>query len=128
MRIAVALFFFVHGFAHLVGFVGPWRLSEKVPYKTTLFADTLDVGDAGIKVVGVLWLLLAIAFGIAGGVAWARLSWWPSYSLVVSLVSLLMCSAGWPEARIGAAVNGVLIMFLVIGARAGWFAAAAGSP
>jgi hypothetical protein len=42
----------LHGLAHLVGFAAP-------------LAGRLDLGDAGIRVVGVLWLLLAVALWVA---------------------------------------------------------------
>jgi hypothetical protein len=40
-----------------------------VPYKTTIFGGGVDVGDTGIKIVGILWLLTALAFTGAGGLA-----------------------------------------------------------
>jgi hypothetical protein len=49
MRIIVGLILLAHGFAHLVGFVVPWRLMA-VPdaaYKTTLLAGKINVGDRG---------------------------------------------------------------------------------
>lgn len=53
MRFFVALILFGHGFAHLVGFVVPWRMTTlpQMPYKTTVLADAIDVGNAGIRVV-----------------------------------------------------------------------------
>jgi hypothetical protein len=126
MRIALALVLLVHGFAHLVGFLGAWRLTAKVPYRTTLLAGRLDIGDAGIKVVGVLWLLAAIALAATGLAALARLSSWPAYAQALSVFSLGMCVAGWPEAKFGVAVNVILIAILVVGSRAGWFTASGG--
>jgi hypothetical protein len=117
---------FIHGFAHLVGFVGPWRLARAVPYKTTLFADAVDVGDAGIRMVGLLWLVLAVAFGTVSVAAFARWDWWLPCALAASVASLVMCAAGWPEAKIGVAVNAALIALLWVARTAGWFAAGGG--
>ena len=49
MRIVVALILLVHGAAHLVGFVGAWRLVKTVPYPHTLFGTLVDLGDAGVE-------------------------------------------------------------------------------
>jgi hypothetical protein len=126
MRIAVALILLVHGIAHVVGFLGAWRLAESVPYRTTLFGGRVDVGDVGIRIAGVFWLLIALAFAVAGVVAWARVPWWTSYAITLLPISLAMCVAGWPEAKLGIVVNGALIAILVVGSRAGWFAAGNG--
>ena len=67
MRFVLAFFLLAHGVAHLVGFVSSWKLATlaELPYKTTVFSGRIDVGDAGIRVLGVLWLLTALAFLIA---------------------------------------------------------------
>ena len=56
MRFILALVLCVHGFAHLV-FVVPWRLAklEQMPYKTTVLGGSLNIGDVGIRVVGILY-------------------------------------------------------------------------
>jgi hypothetical protein len=120
MRVALAVFLLVHGFAHLVGFLGTWRLSAQVPYKTTILGGRLDLGDRGIRVMGLLWLLAALAFGVAAAATIAHPGWWLSFALLVSLGSLLMCLTAWPEAKIGAGIDALLIPLLAFGATAGW--------
>jgi hypothetical protein len=63
MRFALAALLMAHGVAHLVGFVVPWRLvaSQEVAYRTTILASAIDVGDAGIRMLGIVWLLAAAA-------------------------------------------------------------------
>ena len=107
MRFAVAAILGAHGLAHLVGFVSSWRLATfpELPYKTTTFAGRLDLGDAGIRVMGLLWLLVAVAFfGSAMAVA-AEAHWALRFTLVVVVASALLCTAGWPDSQIGLAVN-----------------------
>jgi hypothetical protein len=96
----VKLFLFallvVHGIAHLVGFVVPWRLlvSADMPYKTTILAGRLDVGANGIRLVGVLWLLVG-AMTIGAGMAW--LVNWPDPIVLTAaaiLFSLALCIVG----------------------------------
>jgi hypothetical protein len=68
MRFALAALLMAHGVAHLVGFVVPWRLvaSQEVAYRTTILASAIDVGDAGIRMLGIVWLLAAAAFVLIG--------------------------------------------------------------
>lgn len=119
MSIALGVLLLAHGLAHMVGFVGSWRLSESVPCKTTLFGGRIPLGDSGLKVVGGLWLLAALAFAAAGVGSFIGASWWAVLTPAVSLVSLTMCVAAWPDAKIGAAVDAILIVVALTGASAG---------
>jgi len=67
MRVVLAAFVLVHGIAHLPGFVVPWRLAalSELPYKTTLLNGTLDVGEGGIRIVGLLWLFAGLGCAAA---------------------------------------------------------------
>jgi hypothetical protein len=64
MHILLALILFGHGFAHLPGFLVFWKLAtlEEMPCKTTILAGNVDIGDGGIRVVGILCLASALAF------------------------------------------------------------------
>jgi len=44
---------------------------------------------------------------------------WPSLTMDISMASLAMCVLGWPEARIGAAVNVVILFVVAVGRQAG---------
>jgi hypothetical protein len=122
MRVFVALLFAVHGFAHLVGFAGAWNLSREIAHKTTILGGRFDAGDAGIRVIGLLWLVAALAFAAAGAAALARAPWWPAAAMGVTAASLVLCAIEWPETRIGLAIDAALIAFLAAGVRGGWFA------
>lgn len=125
MRQALAVLFVLHGIAHGMGFAVPWGLveSEEVPYGTTLLAGRIDVGDAGIRAVGVLWLLVGVAFVVTGVGAWLQQGWWWATAVWVAAASLAMSVMGWPEARIGVVLNVVLLALLLLGSRVGWLAA-----
>jgi hypothetical protein len=64
MRIFLALWFFAHGVAHLPGFIVSWQLRTftEFPFRTTILADSVDVGTVGVRIIGVGWLLGAVAF------------------------------------------------------------------
>lgn len=122
IRIFVATLLIGHGLVHLLGFVVPWRLAtlEEMPYKTTLLAGSLDVGAAGIRVVGLLWLLAAVGFVVAGVAVFTQHPWWGAVTLGVTLFSLALCILGWPEARFGLLVNLAILGYLFLGGRMGW--------
>jgi hypothetical protein len=82
----------VHGLAHLVGFVVPWRLAkmEQVPYKTTALGGSINIGDAGIRVIGILWLAVALAFTVYGIAIVAQQPWSVVVTTEVIAVSLAL--------------------------------------
>lgn len=125
MRYVIAMVFFVHGFAHTVGFVVPWKIAslDEAPYKTTLLNGKLDVGHGGIRVVGLLWLLAALAFFGAGALVIGRFELWQPFTLVVTIYSLVLCVLGLPESRLGIPINVAILLFLIVGNALGWMAA-----
>lgn len=122
MRIALAVLLALHGIAHLVGFLVPWRLvePEDMVYETTLLAGRLDVGEAGIKALGVVWLLAAMAFLVAAFGAWTARGWWVPLTAGLAALSLLLSVLHWPDARVGVLVNAAILLALVVGIRLGW--------
>jgi hypothetical protein len=79
MRILLAALLALHGIVHLVRFIGSWQRDSSggIPYKTTVLAGHVNVGDAGVRALGILWLVMAIAFvvtaaGTALGMQWTQ--------------------------------------------------------
>ena len=109
-RIALSLLIIAHGVAHVVGFVVPWKLmsASEVPYSTTALGGAVDVGDAGARALGVAWLLVALTFVLLGC---AMIAGWNvrTWAFRVLAASVVLCVLGWPEARIGLAVNALLL-------------------
>jgi hypothetical protein len=122
MHILLALILFGHGVAHLPGFLVFWKLTmfEEMPYKTTILAGNVNVGDVGIRVVGGLWLAVALAFAASGIGTGMRLPWWQPVTLITSVFSLLLCIVDWPDARFGVFINIALIAFLLVNKQTGW--------
>jgi hypothetical protein len=114
MRTALAIVLAVHGIAHLPGFLVPWRISSPpdLPYQTRLLSGTLEVGDLGARVIGVLWMMAALAFGAAAVATYRGAPRWATFALAVVLFSLILSALGWPASRIGLAVNVVLVVVL----------------
>ena len=122
MRWVLATVLTGHGVAHLVGFLVPWRLMHdtEMPYKTTLLSGRWDVGDRGIRINGVLWLLAALGFFAAAVLLVLGLPFWYQTVLVMATASAALCLLGLPDAKIGGAVNLVLIVCLLVGRASGW--------
>ncbi len=99
IRIIVAVVLILHGLIHLMGFVVPWRLVtiEDLIYKTTLLSGKLDIGDAGIRMIGLFWLLGATGFVVAGIAIFTLQPWWQILTLGVTILSLIICLLGWPD-------------------------------
>ena len=122
MCIALAVILIVHGFAHLAGFLISWRIStlNDMPYKTTILAKSVDVGDLGIRVVGFLWLIAALAFAVSAIGLLTRASWWLPVTVVVTVFSFFLCIIEWPNSRIGAFVNIAIAVCLMVGRHLDW--------
>jgi hypothetical protein len=123
MRAVLSLLFIVHGMAHLPGFLVPWRLAAPagMPYTTMVLGGTADLGPVGIRIVSVLWLLAALAFAAAGVATFLDDTAWRTLAVAATLASLALTVLGWPQSRIGLALNLLLLAYLVWGGRLGWF-------
>jgi len=122
MQIILGLFFIAHGVAHLVGFVTYWKIAsfEEMPYKTSVLFGKVEVGDVGIRIVGVFWLLTGLAFAVLGVGVITLQPWWFPLIIYLAIFSLVMCVLGWPDARIGVLINVIILGFLLLANNFGW--------
>jgi hypothetical protein len=121
MRVAMGIYLLVHGLCHFVGFVVPWKIMtmKEEPYRTTLMAGAMEVGDIGIRLVGILWLLACVSFMACGIWALASWPWWRAAILPLALASSVLCVLGLPGAKIGILANGLVLAYLA-GAGLRW--------
>jgi hypothetical protein len=118
VKYVVAAVLLAHGIAHLPGFAVPWRLmtSSELPYATTLLSGRWDVGDTGIRIVGIVWLMLAAVFVAVAASLAIGASWTVGLLISSALASFVLCALNWPQARIGLFVNlAVLLSVPLIG-------------
>jgi hypothetical protein len=102
-----AILLAMHGVIHLIGFVTPWRIAslEGFAFRTTLFNGAFDVGDVGVRVIGLVWLGLTFGFLAAGYGVWRGEHWAVGLTGVLAIVSLIVCLLGLPETIAGIAIN-----------------------
>lgn len=121
MRIALAIFLFLHGVAHGVGFAASFQLGDfrEKPVDTTILGGTVDVGLAGARTLGVVWLLTGLAFAFAASIVWRDGTGWPALVAGAAGVSFVMSVLGWPQAKAGVFINLALLAGLVTSGRLG---------
>jgi hypothetical protein len=106
----------LHGLIHLLGFVAYWPLVEiaELPYKTSLLDGRLILGEAGMRLFSVLWLLVAVGLvGSAAGLATGQ-SWWLPVMMIAVVVSLVITVLDWSQAFRGAMISLLLLGGLLI--------------
>ena len=125
MRWLVAFLLAAHGIAHGVGFAVSWHVISTIdlPYSTTVFGGRWNVGDEGIRLVGLLWLLAGAACLIAAAGVVTDAPWAVGATIAALVLSLAMCAVGWPAARTGVYLNLGLGAALIVSSLLGlgWF-------
>ncbi|WP_340102050.1 hypothetical protein [Salinibaculum salinum] len=102
-----ALVLGIHGIVHFLGTAVYLGLAEVAdfPYKTTLLGGAVDLGDAGMRVFGILWSVAAVGFIVS---AVALLTDWDPWRLLViavAIVSLILTGLDYTVAYAGVVVN-----------------------
>ena len=117
LRYGVAILLALHGLIHALGFAATWRLGQITAIASTpTFPSGLVAGSALPRFLGVLWLLLTLAFiSAAVGLA-TKTAWWKGLLIVATVVSLALCVAWWNDAKFGFAI-GILILMVLAAAR-----------
>ena len=113
---AFAVFFALHGIVHVIGFTVLWKLGglRGVQYSTSLFNRSLEVGDVGVKLVGLIWLATTLAFLAVAVLLWRRHAWALRLTIGLLLVSLVLCVAGLPGSIMGLAIDVALLAILAV--------------
>jgi len=92
ISIIASIVLVLHGLIHLLGTAVYMKLTEiqGLPYKTTLLGSRGDLGEGGIRVYGVLWVVPAIGFVAAAAAILAGWNWWQPVLFGVTLFSLIL--------------------------------------
>ena len=119
LTIIAAVVLIVHGLIHLIGTAVYVTHAEikGLSYKTTLLGGRWDLGDAGIRVFGLLWILPAVGFVAVALALFAGWMWWKPVLAGVALVSLALTTLDWSSAFMGAIVDIVILALALLGPR-----------
>ena len=120
IRVLFGLFLLAHGVAHIVGFGTAYRWGDLAEnYSTSILGGRINLGEGGIRIYGIAWLVIAAAFAaVAVGVI-TRQDWWPPAAVAVTIVSLVFSVLGLPLAKFGVAINLGLLVLLAAHSRWG---------
>ena len=115
-RSALALVLVIHAVAHLPGVSRAMALGGLPGCypTTTAFNGAIDVGESGVRLVGVLWLFNAVGIVAAAVLVFRGNPHWPPLTVSMLVFSLMLCTLGLPETRIGLAVDVVLLLAVIL--------------
>lgn len=122
-NILLAVALGIHGVIHIIGFLAYFKLAEmkENPYKTTLLAGRWEVGDAGIRAFGAVWLAVMAGYILCAIGLPLNAGWWYPLAISMTVMSLAVCILDVPGTRFGLIINIVLLIILLAGPHIGWF-------
>lgn len=105
----------LHGLTHWIGFAVPWGLttSPDFPSSTSAAWGTIELGEAGARMVGLLWLVVIPVFALAAVGLWQRRTWAVPLTAIAALASLPLCILASP-----AAIGGIWLDVAILGVLA----------
>lgn len=118
VRWAFALLLILHGFAHLPGVLGSWKLKTFDDVSFQPNALLTDASDTTVFLLGVVWLMAAIGFLVAGVSMLVHYDWWPHIALRAVVTSLIPTTLWNEDARIGLMLN-IALLIVILGIM-GW--------
>lgn len=107
------LFLFLHGFAHIPGILGAWRLKTYDDISHQPNSILPDASDTAIALLGIFWLVAAVSFVVTGAGIILRGDWWPPVASLATCSSLLMTILWHEDAIVGLVINiGLAVVFI----------------
>ncbi len=116
MKYLLAAYIFFHGLAHVVGFIINliMKYNPKHPITSTFLFKIVKVGIPGTILLGLMWFGFAAGFIYAGIAVLQNLPHWDTYTLIIALISMVVCILKLPETKIGVVANMIMILFLIL--------------
>ncbi|HPN38370.1 MAG TPA: hypothetical protein PL041_08195 [Melioribacteraceae bacterium] len=105
-----------HAIAHLPGFVMSFKLAKikELPYSTKVFFKKIEIGEIGIKIYGLIWLVLSLIFFTAVILIIFEMPVFKITIITASILSFLISVLGLPETKFGIIINSLIIFYLII--------------
>jgi hypothetical protein len=114
-RYLVGAVFSFHGLIHIMGFAATWQLGQfSAVSRTPMVPSGLAGGSMAVLLLGVLWLVAALAFLAAAVGVTFRAAWWRGTAFGAALLSLLLCLAWWHDAWFGAVIDLAILAGLAV--------------
>jgi hypothetical protein len=116
MKVAFAVFLFLHAFAHAVGVIGVGGLAsiEGASGRPSLILTQYAPGDWQVRIMAVAWAI-ALAGFVFSGIGVLRDADWLMPVLIGSTVlSSLLCLIWAKEAPMGLVANGVIVLVVLV--------------
>ena len=122
LKIILSLYLILHGGIHILGFLAYFDLLkwDEITYSTRVLMGRIDLGYVGIRLLGIVWLVVMVMFIVAGIAAFSMPDWWFNLTLAATGLSMVLCILGLPDTRIGILANLVLLGFLYLDNRYNW--------
>ncbi len=116
MRVAFAVFIFIHAAAHLVGFVTLSGIAavEDVSGEPTLLLRGLDEGHWVFKLAAALWLVVLAGFVAAGIGVLQETSWVVPVLVASTALSTLLCLVWAKDTPFGLVANALIVTVLLV--------------
>lgn len=115
LRRLLAMALSVHGAIHLIGVAVTWELADfdDFQYSTEVIGG-LDLGTAGIRTLGIIWLGATLAFVVAGFGLLRSKSWAFQALVTATALSSLACLIQVDSAWRGLAIDLVIMLCIAI--------------
>jgi len=100
-----------------MGVVVYWQIAEEEefpPYKSTLLNGRWKIGDTGIRIYGLSWLIATLGFVVSAVGMVFRQDWWVAMLLATSLFSLVVNALDWEWAKYGALLDILIVGVLIV--------------
>ena len=113
----------VHGLVHILGLLIYFEITEidTLEYSTKVLGGRIEVGDFGMRILGIIWLLIMIAMVASGVGLLLGTAWWYSLALWSTVASTVVTILGWPDTRYGLMINVLVFILLFVGSSQGWY-------
>lgn len=103
MKYILALFIFIHGLIHLMGFVKAFDLAPVDQLKTFISRGS-----------GIVWLITFLLFLLSATTLLANRGWWNYIAVSAVAVSTILIIASWSDARFGTIANIIILIAAVV--------------
>lgn len=80
----------LHGLIHLFGVITFLKIGLLEHYSTKVLGGILDIGERGVYVLGLAWLMTTIAFTIASYGMFTDQDWWQTGLFAAATFSLVL--------------------------------------